>query len=280
MLCPSTLSLKPEVLEDLRYQLKTNLDQIVTLFADYTSCICTLVKKKGVSVQDLGTYLLQLPALKCDRNEQRYKLLLEIKAVTVNEIFDRVISGCASFLNYDIYQAIAKKYRIDNDRKLKKLKYPEHLKAYLEKHKICEFVKINPLLENLTFIGSSEKLILKFDMDLTERVHKVFNVKAAVAKILGLMPSALHFCSINEGCVIVIFLIPRHIAAIIFTGDTKFTLQQLKEFQTLRIMWLKCGNFKFDIKDDHQCNDSGEFYDHIILYTVHVFFYLSIRVLR
>ena len=269
----SALSLKPEVSEDLHFQLKTYRKQIITHFADYKETICALVKEKKVTVDSLRTYLLELPAF-TDPEHGSEPLLLEKrkefeKVVTVNEIFDHIGPECGSFLNFDIYQAIAEKYKVDKDPKLKELDYPNQLKLYIEKHRICEFIKINPSLELQSF--SSEKLILKFDLKLIERLCKVLNVKHVVATILGIRPSALQFVSISEGCVIVTFLIPRHITETVFC-----TLRETKkqeEFQVLPIQWLKCGNFTlyfdFNTMKDDIIGVSGKInviYNHILNY--------------
>ncbi len=60
---PPDDKLHPDVKMDLEYILQNNLDDdIITVYASYVDCIRTLVKEKGVSPEDLRSYLLTLSA--------------------------------------------------------------------------------------------------------------------------------------------------------------------------------------------------------------------------
>ena len=234
----------PAIQEDLEYQLELNLEDIRNLYSSYVSYIYNSIKKINVSVDELCIYLLNLPALDYDKSkdEQQYKLLSEArdglqKASTVKDVFFVLSTECASFLNYGIFHSIQKKYEIVDSRELK---YPEDLKAYINMHKVSEFVKINPRLAELT--AFSETVVLKFDIPMTSKIDKVLNLKKAVAKILRLQPSSLRLLSIKEGCVEATFLIPSDVADFIFK---EITPRQLEEIQALPVMWLKCGDHKF-----------------------------------
>ena len=238
------MALDPAVQEDLECQLELNLEDIRKLYSSYVSYIYNSIKKMNVSVDELCIYLFNLPALDCDKSkdEQQYKLLSGVrnelqKASTVKDIFCVLSTECASFLNYGIFHSIQNKYKITDSRELK---YPEDLKAYINMHKVSEFVKINPELAKFT--AASEMVILKFDIPMTSKIDKVLHLKKAVARILGLTPSALRLLSIKEGCVEATFLIPNNVADYIFK---KVTPRQREEFQALRVMWLKCGDHKF-----------------------------------
>ena len=66
------------------------------------------------------------------------------------------------------------------------------------------------------------------------------DLKTSVAKILGLLPSALQLLDIKEGCAIVSLLIPKIIGDSIFSSlDDKY----ISELQALSIMWLKFQDF-------------------------------------
>ena len=234
----------PSVQEDLEYLLEINLEAIEKLYATYVSYIYDSIEEMNVSVKKLRMYLLNLPALNCDKSkdEQQYKLLSGVrdklhKASTVEDIFFVLSIECASFLNYDIFESIQKKYKIADSTELK---YPEDLKAYIYMHKVSEFVKVNPKLAKFT--ASSETVVLKFDIPITSKIAKVLDLKKALAKILRLNPSALRLLSIKEGCVEATFLIPSDVADFIFK---EITPRQLEEIQALPVMWLKCGDHKF-----------------------------------
>lgn len=214
------------------------------------------------------SYLLGLSAFTCDHNEQNFILVSEVKvelekATTINGIFNTLNSRYATFLNYDIFQYMVEDFGIDKDQA--KLNYPELLEVYIKEHKVSEFENINPLLKEVK--KSSKKLVLKFDIEKTCHVSQLRDLTEAVANILGLRPSALRLLCIEEGCVVVTLLIPAPVADFIFNSDQIFTAEDVKEFQALSVIWMKCNDFlyKFNellhdtdkLKEDIQANISG-----------------------
>ena len=196
-------------------------------------------------MERLRTYLLKLPAF---ADENQGKLLSGVenkleKADTIYKVIDLLGKECASFLNYEIYKSIQDYFcgGVDCDD----FKYPERLKAYIDMHKVKEFFAVNPQLEKIT--EASIKLCLKLDIEVTTKVAKVVNLKSSVAALLGLNPSALRLFSIEEGCVIVTFLIPAFVADIIFTSG-RMTSKRVRSFHELSIQWIKCGDFIFDLR--------------------------------
>lgn len=222
-------------------------------YACYVSHLCECVKKKGVDVHELCTFLLRLfafaPSDKYHQQQDKTllsKMKVELKeAKTINDIIDLIGEECASFLNYGIYQSILEKYCGDID--CEEFKYPEKLQAYIDQHSIKEFFDVNPQLEEST--KSSKKLKFKIDIESTSKVARVVNLKSAIAKILGLKPSALRLYSVEEGCVIATFLIPAHVADAIFSSDVVLTAEERKELRDLSVIWMKCGDYECDIRE-------------------------------
>ena len=167
------------------------------------------------------------------------------KCDTINDIFDFLTTECASFLNYEILQDILEFYEIPEDQE--RLQYPKHLKAYIEKHKVSEFVKINPMLKK--HVNGSKELMLKFDIDTTCKLAKVVELKKFVAKTLDLQPSTLHLIDIKEGCVVVTFTVPASVADAIFTSNKVLTMQQEDELRAASVLWLKCNDFFFNLEE-------------------------------
>ncbi len=240
----------PDVRMDLKFILDENLDEIITKFASYVYCLRTSIEAKGVTPEDLCSYLLSLSAFNNSYEGEMLTLMsdrkLELKKKnSITEIFDFLTTECTSFLNYDIFQKILENYNnIGKDQE--RLKYHDHLKAYIEKHKITEFVKINPLLKSK---NGSKKFTLKFDIKNTCKLAKIFELKQFIAKILKLHPSALELVDIEDGCVVVTFLIPASVADAIFTPDTVFTSQQADELRESSVLWLKCNGHTFDFTE-------------------------------
>ncbi len=243
----------PDIEMDLRFILRRNLKDITKKYAFYVDCLRTVLEEKGVTAEALHSYLLSVSAFSSSCSGHRLALVSDNKhelekAETVRDIFDFLTTECASFLNCEIFQDIMEKYNINEDRK--ELKYHEHLKAYIKKHTVSEFVKINPLLKPKK---GCKKLTLKYDIDSTCKLAKVQELKNCIAEILELNPSALHIIDIEDGCVLVTFAIPASVADIIFTPDTVFTSQQENALRDASVQWLECnGNtFHFNLKEIH-----------------------------
>ena len=243
----------PGVKEDLEYTLERNLQEIVTKYASYVDCLRARIQEKGIPPEELCSYLLSLPASSKKDKGQKLALLSEKKCEllekkNITSIFTFLTTECASFLNYDIFQAITEKYHISEDTD--ELKYSEYLKEYVEKHKVSEFVKINPLLKKHINKTDSEKVILKlkFDVESTCSLAKVSELKKFVAKILDLKPSALSIIDIEKGCVIVTFHILPSIANAVFTSDLVFTPRQEDEFRAAEVLWLECNGYTFNFQ--------------------------------
>lgn len=258
----SPTSLDPDIRMDLEQQLEMNLEQITCRYASYVHYILNSVQTKGVSVTDLRSYLLNITAFQSGCKEQ-CKLLSAVKteldeADTINKIFDLLSCKCASFFNFKVFQFLVDEYDIRESGDRVRLNYPQLLEAYINKHKISEFVAINPALEEHN--DGSATLVFKFNIELTCKVATISNLKAAVAKILDLKPSTLRLLSIEKGCVVVTFLIPTEVADIIFVHGKKFTAVEVEEFRSLSVVWLECNGCKFDFfKRDAQVN-AGKVY--------------------
>ena len=245
--------LTPEVRADLQLQLEVNLEQIMRRYLSFVNCVRMSIIEKGISAGDLCAYLLALPAFNPDHGELKFTLLSEVsshleKATTINEIFNVLNKMYATFLNYEIFQSMVDDFNIDQSQE--KLKYPEHLDAYIKMHKLSEFEDVNPLLKKIEC--GSKTIVLKFDIDMTCKLAKIQDLSKAVAKILGLRPSALRLLHIEEGCVVVTLLIPAPVADFIFSSDKEFTTEEVKEIHALSMLRLECNGNEYEFLQNDQ----------------------------
>ena len=223
-----------------------NWVKIQTQFASYTSCLCQRVKQTGVGVVEFRYYLLNLPAFKSEKRKlcelfAHAKGKLD-KADTIIEIFKILSDECTSFLNCEIFLSIQENFNIPHDDE--KLKYHEYLEEYVRKHKISEFVKINPKLQEYT--SDSEKIRVKFDITIASKLDKLLDLQNRISVILDVMPGALRLLSVEEGCVVVTLLISTQLAQILFTSEKEFTAEEVQEFQALSVLWLECTHRRFE----------------------------------
>ena len=234
-----------DVRENLEIQLDRGLKKIGQLYAVYVTRIREALEAKKKKPGDLSTDLLNVPAFNHDKQARMllstHKTQL-MAAKTLNDIFKLLSIEYASFLNYEIFQHIVDTNNLDNGDEV--FKYPQKLNEYITKHKVSEFIKINPLSKKVT--EASDELVLKFDIDSTSRVAKVDSLKKAIARIFDLNSLTLRLLDIKDGCVEVTFLIPTPVAKFVFNEKRVLTEEQAKQFQALPISWMKCNGRTFD----------------------------------
>ena len=242
---------------NLEQHLKINLRKIIDQHALYVRCIQRSLKSKGITVEELCSGLLYLPAFH-PRAEKKCPLLVDVRikleeVTTIDRVFI-VLSKVCSFYDCHIFQSIVRDFGLDQGQE--ELKYPEYLKAYMKSHKVSEFIRINPLLEK--FSDSSNPLYLKFDVESTCSLDDINKLKHSVAEILGLEAAALHLLDIDEGCVTIMYHISPIIADEVFTSEKKFTVKEIIEFQALSVEWLKYCGRTFSFGDGAAHTAEGE----------------------
>lgn len=185
-------------------------------------------------------------------------------AEEVTHIFFILSSKYASFLDYNIFDAILK--RFGENEQHDDLNYPAYLKSFFENHTIQEFIKSNPKLINPKLKEEldkqSEKITIKFNVRRTQSLSTLNEVKEEVAKILGVKPEAVRLVDVRKGCVLVTLLIHTSIANAIFTHEMEFTEDQKDRFRAASVLWLKYKGHKFDFgkpnnQDQVYKSDSG-----------------------
>ena len=242
----SSLNLDPgsPIYKNLKIQLDKELQNITAQYTMYVKRIRETLQDKGVTAKDLSANLLNFSAFNHDTTEQRLMLMsahkAELwKAVDLYDVFDLVSTVYASFLNYGIFQLIVNIYQIDHGQE--ELKYPQHLRTYINKHNLSE---CPPGFREVT--GGSSKLILKIDIEETSGLSKIVDIQSAIASILGMNFETLQLLNISDGCVVATFLIPTHIADIVFNKLTVFTEKQVQMFQAELILTLECNDHTFN----------------------------------
>lgn len=233
----------PIVIKDIQMILEKSLKEINRKFASYVHSLCEIIKQK-LSPDELRSQLLSFPAF-CDHSFTKAALFKDREAElqeakTIEEMF-AILNKCYGFINYVIFEKIIEKNNVSKDQE--ELQYQQHLKAYIEKHKISEFMNINPRLKKLD--DSTKELIVKFDVESTCKLAKVIDLQKAIANILGLDFATLQIIDIKDGCVVLTFQIPASIANIIFTPNTMFSTEQEDLFASESVLWLECNHFKF-----------------------------------
>lgn len=200
-----SIPLDPDVEMDIEQQLQLNHKVIQTKYAAYVDCIRSILEEKGVTAKQLSAYLLYLTASTSTEDERKLQLLSDMKtelqkAELVVDVIISLSTQYASFLDYDIFERILKRFAPNKAHE--DLNYPNDLKIYIEMHKVEEFVKLYPKLNNpkLQKIHSTSKLIdIKINIKPTATLSTLKEITSIVANILGLRPSALRLHGIKKG---------------------------------------------------------------------------------
>ena len=225
--------------KDLEYTLEKYREKIVFRYGLYVRCIRKSLQEMAIDVNELCSYLLSINAFQSSINLHG-KLLSGVaselkKARTILEVLDIVVENCSSYMNVGVFQCIVKTYGIDKGQE--ELKYPGHLKAYIEKHTIAEFVKINPKLEISG--DDSKKLVLKLDIKQTCELSMIIDLQKAIASIYeDIMPSAIRLCDITEGCVVVTFCVSASVGDQVFTKEKMLSSEEKLRLQSLSVLWI------------------------------------------
>ena len=219
--------LDPKVHMDLQYQLKECRDKITTQFAAYVSKIYGRIKANQIDLSEIIHFL-----------ENKLDSDLE-GANSLDDVFRllrRRAKTSFNFLNYRIYEFLRDTFI--PEEKDEALNYPYYLKDYANKHKLSEFLEINPKLKEI--INTSKNILqIKFNTQESDKLIKVLELQQSLAPLLEVKPSALQILNIEQGCVIVTFLIPPRAAKVAFQHVREFTPEQLSR---LSVKWIKLGD--------------------------------------
>lgn len=129
------------------------------------------------------------------------------EANSVSDVFKAIRPYC-SYFNYDVLETLV---QINGSPKEK-----HYLKKYIQA--FSAYCKAVPCIEKVC--GSdceearSKRTKLKFKLDFDREQLKpdaVRSIKYKIAKHLGVRPSALYLCRIEEGCISLEFLVPTFI---------------------------------------------------------------------
>ena len=254
--CSDLSSLDPDVLKDLKYQLEINLTEIIQRYNSYVQCIQKSIIKQGVTAGNMRTFLMGLSAF--SHSEQQYTLLCDSKldeAIEINDVFTLLLKNYASFLNYKIFKILQDEYVVNEGQE--ELRYPELLKAYLDKLKISEFLEVKPSLAKPN--SATQKITLKLDIKLTSRLSRLENLQNGIAQILDISPAGLQILDVEPGSIIVAFLVQNSIANVIFTKEKNevFTLAQIEAFRFLNVLRLRYKDYEWNFSETEQSITSG-----------------------
>ena len=188
-------------------QLHSDIRSMEKRFARLQTATRESIKVRNVPPESLVGHLSayrMFPAVRAKEDELLADRLKDLeKADTIDQIFT-IVSSFLSFLDFEILEDIinSKDLGDDNDRQ-NLAEYIKSLKEFLNSWKV-EPCKIYH--DESEILRSRSKLCFKLN---TDSLSMYRDVKIAIARILEIQVYALQLCSIEDGCVELVFLLPK-----------------------------------------------------------------------
>ena len=188
-------------------QLHSEIRSMERRFARLQTATRESIKKRNVFLDCLAGHLSayrMFPAVRRKEDVFLADCQDELKAAdSVDKVF-AIVSPFLSFLDFEILEDIinSKDLGADSDRQAL-AEYIRSLKVFLnswkvEPHKICR--------DESGLSRHQVKLCFKLD---TDSLSMYRDVKVAIARVLGVQVHALQLCSIEDGCIELVFLVPN-----------------------------------------------------------------------
>ena len=226
---------------------------MVMLYDDEKSMkrqFCKLVVKthdsiqKRIPVDEFAGSILALGAYDPAPGERNPALLdehsEEIKrAGSISEIF-KILSAYWNYLNYEILEDIIELYGTSDDA--------ERLRNYSEElHKFCKrrSFELPPDSGNGNTLSPKQaKFRVKLNLHEDITYEQLLQIRGRIAKILKIRLAALVLSRVEEGCVQLLFLIPKFVAQEIFPLSQEQTSALCKAVSLIR---LECESYTFEV---------------------------------
>ena len=224
----------------LQCRLLQDSDKIMDEFSDLTHYTIESIASSCVSVKELHTHLSGLGAYK-PIHEQVPLLrdqLNEIKrAENVKDVFN-ILHDYYSFFNYHIIEKLIGWFGTPEDKK--------RLETYMKNFE--RFCKRMTFECPPDIFGSVNKgktsLVVKVEESWGPAkgcpLETVIRLRNTLGDILGVEPSTLYLCRIDEGCVELMFQVPSFIEDIF-----PLSINQEKSLTSIRVTRLTCVNYSF-----------------------------------
>ena len=237
--------LNPDDQDELLAKLYDDDRSMKLEFASLVIATCYSVQER-VPISEFRFSILALQAYEPAPGEQDPSLLSEhsgkIKgAKSIAEIFE-ILNPYWNYLTYEIVGYIINHHGTSDDRKNLK-KYEDMFNEFCER-RIFEL----PLLDNGSDIGKTVQKQAKFavKLDIANGIQgkELFRIRTKIAKILRVNVSAFVICSVEPGCVLLTFLIPKFVSQKIFPLSRDQTSALPKDAS---VIWLKCGDYVYKV---------------------------------
>ena len=241
-------------IKDFRHLIKLDLEELRKKFITLKCEIRESLSKK-VSPEEIAAHVLSDYEDICENSDYKSTSLfsddVEEKlnsATSVNQVF-QILKKSWSFLKCEILYSIVDHCGDDKDR-AKVKDYQEQLEAFFNKRRVSEVPE--ELVSSSSVDEMRDKILIKLDKE-NPPWSDITDLEFRICKIFGIKPSALLIIGVRQGCVEIIFSIPKHISQLIFSKP--LTGEQQDHFREASVLRLSCGHIQLTF--DVSCNDNS-----------------------
>ncbi|XP_064381914.1 uncharacterized protein LOC135330889 isoform X3 [Halichondria panicea] len=203
----------PEDKKDLEWHLLQDYQKILKSYARLENSLINSLESSEVNIEKLDNFVWNLVVPPQTQQQKRVE-----KAETVTEIF-KSIRPHKSFFNCDIVEEVSKEFGTPADNKLV-AKYVATLNEYCKR----SVFEVPPVFFQYPSERNDCKLFaFKYTPGNPVTLGDVQIIRRKIASILGINARLLQLCSIEEGCVKMVFLVPEFVVEVIDSITVKQT---------------------------------------------------------
>ena len=219
-----------ETRENLEGRLLFEAQQMETLFCKFVSKLRKSLESRNVNPSIIGNHLSLIKAttkqLQDDVSVPNLFHLIRQELVKVEEIgkLFELITPYVSFFNYDIFESIVEDYGDSEDK--------EKFKVYLKKFE--EFCKrrateVPSVLDGEDSTTTHLRVKVEDDFKHMYTVKAIRSFRAKLCTILGITEPCLRLVSIENGCILLTFILPTFVVPFIFPLSKEQEVQMASE---------------------------------------------------
>ena len=200
--------------------------------------------EKRTSVDELAGSILALGAYEPLHEAQNRSLLEDHtdeinNADTISKIFV-ILNAYWNYLTYEVLEYIIKHFGDDNDKK-RLISYKKDLQEFCERR----IYELPPESGNVAILSpKQERFMVKLNYRKDSTFKDLLQIRGIIAQILQINSAALLLSRVDDGCVQLIFLIPKFVAQEVFPLSCEQTSALAKDASVIR---LECEQFIFEV---------------------------------
>ena len=234
-----------EAIEELDEQKKKELNgrlsmetrDIKLAFYALLSSFCDSLEEQGIPIKRLRTYMMAIKAVETHSDTSALQNCSELlkSADDVDDIVG-IIENHSSFFDYKLVEYMVIMCGTSSDKE--KFKHYEQLFFSYLSRRVCE----SPSTIRPTFGDDYVDIIVKLDSRYEKRdLRGIKDLEDWLTNTLKVHTCLLNLCSVESGCIKLIFQIPCFVQEIVFP----LSVEQEQSLTEVGIIQLVCGEFKY-----------------------------------